>query len=372
MNSIVFDGEYEDVPSADSEELRSTLLEILIEENGISIAQDLREVVESKLSLVIKDYSSWHTTVSNSLIKMAYEGFVDKPFGDLKGGNTAGRKSWFRKHRPDRKYKDQQVWQITDQGKHWLEELKASGREMKYRRIRLSDTIDSSEGIFAIETEVKEESLQVEPTGASDQSFQAETTVDLLTTEELPKSLLSKENNSPFEQAIEGEKEDDIQENHLLESSLRDTIKQREERYTVSHVFDPSGIEDARERTIGAIVRRRGQPEFRRKLLEVYKGRCAITGTDFAQALEAAHIIPYRGDYTNHVSNGLLLRADLHALFDLRLIAVDIESMTVILSPGLLTTSYGYLHGSSVFLPDENCDGPNRKALEQQRKETGL
>ena len=80
---------------------------------------------------------------------------------------------------------------------------------------------------------------------------------------------------------------------------------------------------DGRERAIGAIVRRRGQPAFRRALLEAYHERCAVTGCDAPEALEAAHVVPYRGVATNHPANGLLLRADLHALFDLGLIAVD-------------------------------------------------
>ncbi|WP_202976813.1 HNH endonuclease [Candidatus Oscillochloris fontis] len=300
---------------------------------------------------------------------MAYEGLVDKPFGDMKGGNTAGRRAWFRKHRPT--YKDQQVWRITSQGKHWLAELKASGREiMRFRRVRVTDNYDSlSEESSVIETEkVEQETLQVETTAFQNDTSSVDSISVPLTEEEVDfnSDLLTKEDEEVDEE------DNDIQENHLLEIGLLNTIKQREERYTESRVFDPKDVEDARERTIGAIVRRRGQPEFRRKLLEVYKGRCAITGTDFAQALEAAHIIPYRGDYTNHISNGLLLRADLHALFDLLLIAIDTTSMTVILSPGLQTTTYAYLHGSSVFLPDESHGGPSRDALDQHRKASDL
>lgn len=84
-----------------------------------------------------------------------------------------------------------------------------------------------------------------------------------------------------------------------------------------SRGFDASSIVDARERVLGQIVRRRGQQEFREKLLVAYEGRCAITGCDAIEALEAAHIVPYLGTETNHVQNGLLLRADIHTLFDL-------------------------------------------------------
>jgi predicted restriction endonuclease len=61
--------------------------------------------------------------------------------------------------------------------------------------------------------------------------------------------------------------------------------------------------------------------------------------------LEAAHIFPYRGPQTNHVTNGLLLRADLHVLFDLGLLRIDADSLTVELDPILNGTSYAELSG---------------------------
>ncbi|WP_336979879.1 HNH endonuclease signature motif containing protein [Altererythrobacter fulvus] len=53
-----------------------------------------------------------------------------------------------------------------------------------------------------------------------------------------------------------------------------------------------------------------------------YEGRCAISGCDVREVLEAAHIMPYLGEETNDVRNGLLLRADLHTLFDLGLLKI--------------------------------------------------
>jgi hypothetical protein len=71
-----------------------------------------------------------------------------------------------------------------------------------------------------------------------------------------------------------------------------------------SHYFDPTGVIDSRQRVLAQIVRRRGQQEFRERLLAAYDGRCAITGCDAVEALEAAHIVPYRGVDTNSVQNG--------------------------------------------------------------------
>ena len=90
---------------------------------------------------------------------------------------------------------------------------------------------------------------------------------------------------------------------------------------------DPTGTKNARERTLSLIVRRQGQPAFRRQLIAAYKGRCAITGCEVQAVLEAAHIVPYKGSKTNDPGNGLLLRADMHTLFDLRLVAVDVATM---------------------------------------------
>ena len=50
--------------------------------------------------------------------------------------------------------------------------------------------------------------------------------------------------------------------------------------------------------------------------MDAYGGRCAITGYDVEEALQAAHIVPYLGPQSNTVNNGLLLRADVHNLFD--------------------------------------------------------
>jgi hypothetical protein len=100
------------------------------------------------------------------------------------------------------------------------------------------------------------------------------------------------------------------------------------------------------------IVWRRGQPEFRRKLLDAY-GRCVITGCTSKDALEAAHIRPYSDTKNNDPSNGLLLRADIHTLFDRHLIGIDPEKMTVCIAQSLLE-DYGQFNGKSLQLPDND------------------
>ncbi|RZM24778.1 MAG: HNH endonuclease, partial [Pedobacter sp.] len=70
------------------------------------------------------------------------------------------------------------------------------------------------------------------------------------------------------------------------------------------------------------ITARRGQKSFRDKLLKAYEYKCAVTGCDVIATLEACHIMPYNGDYTNHIQNGILLRSDIHVLFDLGLLTI--------------------------------------------------
>ena len=65
------------------------------------------------------------------------------------------------------------------------------------------------------------------------------------------------------------------------------------------------------------------QSRFRTMLLEEYNNACVITGCTTQAALEAAHIIPFSQDGEDTLENGLLLRADLHLLFDKGFMAID-------------------------------------------------
>ena len=95
----------------------------------------------------------------------------------------------------------------------------------------------------------------------------------------------------------------------------------------------------------------------------VISRHCAITGCDAKQSLEAAHIIPYDGDNTNHPSNGLLLRADIHILFDLHLVTVDPETMKVLVAPSLHSTYYGKFDGRE--MPEAVASLLSTEALKQ-------
>lgn len=131
------------------------------------------------------------------------------------------------------------------------------------------------------------------------------------------------------------------------------------------------GIYDARERILASIVRRRGQPEFRQRLLHAYAGRCAITACETVEVLEAAHIVPYFGPTSNKPSNGLLLRADIHTLFDLGMISIDKNTLAVLISP-FLDRNYTDLAGKTLREPRDKSCAPDKSALDQHRAWSGL
>lgn len=122
-------------------------------------------------------------------------------------------------------------------------------------------------------------------------------------------------------------------------------------------------LEDERERDLRLVVIREGQAVFREKLIAAYDGRCAITGYPVKDVLEAAHIVPYLGVKTNHPSNGLILRSDLHKLFDSFKITVNPDTLTVCVAPELINTEYGDLNGKPLRKVRPNYPPVSRAAL---------
>src|SRR6476469_7610249 len=132
--------------------------------------------------------------------------------------------------------------------------------------------------------------------------------------------------------------------------------------------FDAETLQDARRRITASIVQRQGQPKFRRKLLTAYAGRCPITDCDVESAIEAAHIIPYQGTQTNHLTNGLPLRADIHTLFDLHLLSIRPDTNEVVIAPELVGTCYQNLAERKLTLPQDLKTAPNQNALSKHHE----
>ena len=121
---------------------------------------------------------------------------------------------------------------------------------------------------------------------------------------------------------------------------------------------------EAAEMVDRKVRERPGQTAFRRKLKAVYGARCCITGCGVAEALEGAHIDPYLAPESNNFRNGLLLRRDLHTLFDRHLIGIDPRSLRVQLSSSVLRdVGYAHLHGTRITLPEDSLNNPDTSAL---------
>ncbi len=117
---------------------------------------------------------------------------------------------------------------------------------------------------------------------------------------------------------------------------------------------------------------RLGQGKFRLDLLDAYGSRCAATGYDVSEGLEAAHIRPYRGAHTNETRNGILLRADVHNLFDYGIVGVDPETMKVVLNQRAKGSKYSPLNGQSLRIPDDPRHRPDKELLLRHLKLHGI
>ncbi len=132
-------------------------------------------------------------------------------------------------------------------------------------------------------------------------------------------------------------------------------------------LFNPDAISTARETALRAIAIRRGQPEFRQKILSAYSGTCAVSGETTLGVLEAAHIVPYRGSDTNTIQNGLLLRADWHTLFDLGYWWID-DKFQIVVAEVLKGSYYYAQNGKLLHLPQKLDDHPSPDALKIHRE----
>ncbi|MFF4246114.1 HNH endonuclease [Streptomyces sp. NPDC001822] len=104
--------------------------------------------------------------------------------------------------------------------------------------------------------------------------------------------------------------------------------------------------------TTRTVRARNGQAAFRSTLLEDFGEVCAFTGPMPAVVLEAAHLYSYAANGKHHTFGGLLLRRDVHRLFDLGQIAIDPSALTLDVTAGTRKyPDYGKLHGQPLTVP---------------------
>ncbi len=127
--------------------------------------------------------------------------------------------------------------------------------------------------------------------------------------------------------------------------------------------------EDERLRQQALLAVREGQGSFRVRVLSAYQWRCAVTGERSIPTLDAAHIQPYLGPASNHLQNGLTLRADIHRLFDTGYVTITpdyrFEVSRRLRDDFENGGEYYRLRGSRLtVLPSDPRKQPNRQALD--------
>ena len=129
-----------------------------------------------------------------------------------------------------------------------------------------------------------------------------------------------------------------------------------------------AALESARFGKPVLVSPRLGQGSFRVLVTDAYSYRCSMTSERTLPVLEAAHIRPYGKDGRHELSNGLLLRSDLHKLFDLGYMTVDPENKTIVVSPRIREEyengrDYYALHGRSLAQPQNSLAIPSLENL---------
>lgn len=145
-------------------------------------------------------------------------------------------------------------------------------------------------------------------------------------------------------------------------------------RLVIADVERPLLAEDVNRYGAEFLTRARlGQGAFRVLVTDAYARRCAITGERTLPALEAAHIKPFAKSGPNQTANGLLLRSDLHKLFDLGYISVTpdfaVEVSRKIKEEFDNGRDYYALHGQNLaVIPPTDKDRPSTQFLEWHNK----
>jgi len=141
-------------------------------------------------------------------------------------------------------------------------------------------------------------------------------------------------------------------------------------RWLKTHESAPHrGASEEVRRVRREVQQRLGQREFRDALRSAYGDRCVITGTSLTELLEAAHITPVSLGGRHSTKNGLLLRADLHTLFDLGFLTVD-DDRRVRVHPA--AADYSEFDGRVLRSPARRSDAPLLTALREHRQRSRL
>jgi hypothetical protein len=112
------------------------------------------------------------------------------------------------------------------------------------------------------------------------------------------------------------------------------------------------------------------QAKFRGELFSIYNGTCAVTGCSIPETLQAAHLETVDGKDINDPRNGILLRADIHQLFDAGLFSLSRDGLQIDASELLTDNYYLGFNGAPVFRPPSFA--PSEKHIDAHRRTSGF
>jgi len=132
--------------------------------------------------------------------------------------------------------------------------------------------------------------------------------------------------------------------------------------------FEEANNDDADDFQTYARRIRKGQSKLRKKLLNAYNNMCCISKTGPENVLQAAHIEPHSEKGNNISTNALLLRSDLHDLFDDGLLLIDPSSLKVCVHPSLINTYYYKYNNEKLLDRTDNLRPDYSKLTEKWNK----
>jgi putative restriction endonuclease len=129
-----------------------------------------------------------------------------------------------------------------------------------------------------------------------------------------------------------------------------------------------AAIDPPRYGTATLVAPRLGQGSFRALVTDAYSYRCAVSRERTLPVLQAAHIRPYAEGGTHELSNGLLLRSDLHTLFDQHYLTIDPDKKTLIVSRRIREQfengrDYYAMHNRDLAQPNDERALPSIQSL---------
>lgn len=110
---------------------------------------------------------------------------------------------------------------------------------------------------------------------------------------------------------------------------------------------------------------RKGQKKLRDNLLRLYNEKCCISRTGPKNVLQVAHIEPHSISGINDSTNSLLLRSDLHDLFDDNLLAIHPTKLFVFIHPSLKDSEYFKYHQTQLSSRNDSVN-PNSEKLSKR------